>query len=224
MKLLALETATESCSVALWQDGEILERFETGARRQTALVLPMVEAVLAEAGCRLAQMDAIAFGHGPGAFTGVRVAVSVAQGLGFAIDRPLIGVSTLGACAHSAAQAHGDGDWLVAFDARMGELYLGAWRVRGSAVEPLLQDCLAAPDALPDLPGDGWRGAGSGAPYWPALQQRYPALTAWHGEVQPRAASVAVLAEPCWHRGETTPAAQAQPVYLRDRVIQGAVR
>lgn len=224
MKLLAIETATDSCSVALWHDGELRERFEAGARRQTERVLPMVASLLAEAGWRLGELDAIAYGQGPGAFTGVRVAVSVAQGLGFAVDRPLAGVSTLAACAHSAAVAHGDGDWLAAFDARMGELYLGGYRVQGNQVVTLLTDCLADPAALPALPSGTWRGAGSGAVHLDAMQQCWPGLQEWQADVLPHAASVAALAVPIVRAGGAVPAEQAQPVYLRDRVIQGAVR
>jgi tRNA threonylcarbamoyladenosine biosynthesis protein TsaB len=222
LKLLALETATDSCSVALWHDGLIGERFEAAQRRQTERVLPMVEALLAESGWRLQDLDAIAFGQGPGAFTGVRVAVAVAQGLGFAANLPLIGVSTLAASAHGAAQQWGDGDWLIGFDARMGELYLGGYRCFQGRIDALLEDCLAAPSALPTLPDGEWRGAGSGAVHLAAMQGAWPTLTQWHDDLLPRAASVAALAANMPERAVA--ADQARPVYLRDRVIQGAIR
>jgi tRNA threonylcarbamoyladenosine biosynthesis protein TsaB len=224
VKLLALETATDSCSVALWDNGRIEERFEAAERRQTERVLPMMDELLAAAGWRLKDLDAIAFGHGPGAFTGVRVAVSVAQGLGFAADLPLIGISTLAACAHGAALLHGDGDWLIGFDARMNELYLGGYRVRADRLQVLLPDCLAAPAALPSLPAGDWRGGGSGAMHLQAMRSSWPLLRDWHSDLLPHAASVAALAAVEHAAGNAVTAEQAQPVYLRDRVIQGAIR
>ncbi|MCC1495630.1 tRNA (adenosine(37)-N6)-threonylcarbamoyltransferase complex dimerization subunit type 1 TsaB [Alcanivorax sp. 1008] len=224
MKLLAIETATDSCSVALWHNGEVREHFEAAARRQTERVLPMVEALLAEAGWKLGELDAIGFGHGPGAFTGVRVAVSVAQGLGFAADLPVIGISTLAAAAHTAAGKYGDGDWLIAFDARMSELYLAGYRCHQGVLEVLLQDCLAAPTQLPSLPAGEWRGAGSGELYLSALRAAWPMLGDWQAELLPRASSVAALAAQQRAQGAGVVAEQARPVYLRDRVIQGAIR
>lgn len=210
--------------MALWDNGRTEERFEAGQRRQTERVLPMVEQILAQAGWKLSQLDAIAFGQGPGAFTGVRVAVSVAQGLGFAADVPLVGISTLAASAHGAALEHGDGNWLIGFDARMGELYLGGYSVVQGKVQALLQDCVAAPSALPVLPGGEWRGAGSGALYLDAIRSAWPMLLDWDAEQLPHAASVAALAAVEHAAGGGVPAEQARPVYLRDRVIQGAIR
>jgi tRNA threonylcarbamoyladenosine biosynthesis protein TsaB len=224
LKLLAIETATDSCSVALWDNGEVREHFEAAERRQTERVLPMVEALLAEAGWRLQELDAIGFGHGPGAFTGVRVAVSVAQGLGFAADLPLVGISTLAATAHAAAQQYGDGDWLIAFDARMNELYLAGYRCQAGVLQNPLPDCLAAPAVLPELPGGNWRGGGSGVLHLAALRGAWPALGNWHDELLPRAASVAALAAQQYAQGAGVAAELARPIYLRDRVIQGAVR
>ncbi|PKM22121.1 MAG: tRNA (adenosine(37)-N6)-threonylcarbamoyltransferase complex dimerization subunit type 1 TsaB [Gammaproteobacteria bacterium HGW-Gammaproteobacteria-14] len=224
VKLLALETATDACSVALWHDGEVRERFVLAQRRQTELVLPMVESLLAEAGWALTTLDAIAFGQGPGAFTGVRVAVSVAQGLGYAANVPLVGVSTLAATAHHAAAVHGDGNWLIGFDARMNELYLGGYRCNDGQIDNLLEDSLVAPETLPELPALNWRGAGSGDVFLSALRARWPALIDWQGDIGPRAASVAALAAPQRLQGVGVPAEQARPVYLRDKVVQGAVR
>ncbi|MDX9765494.1 MAG: tRNA (adenosine(37)-N6)-threonylcarbamoyltransferase complex dimerization subunit type 1 TsaB, partial [Chiayiivirga sp.] len=144
MKLLALETATEACSVALWNDGEVLERFEIAPRRHAELTLPWIEELLAQAGMVRAQLDAVACGRGPGAFTGVRLAVAITQGLALALDRPAVGVSTLDALALPAMRAlerAGDSATgvLAAIDARMGEVYLadyardagGIWIRRG---------------------------------------------------------------------------------------------
>jgi tRNA threonylcarbamoyladenosine biosynthesis protein TsaB len=224
LKLLAIETATDSCSVALWDNGQVRELFEAAERRQTERVLPMVESLLAEAGWRLADLDAIGFGHGPGAFTGVRVAVSVAQGLGFAANLPLVGISTLAATAHTAALQYGDGEWLIGFDARMNELYMGGYRCRQGVLESLLPDCLAAPTALPLLADGQWRGGGSGALHLSALRSAWPTLGEWHEALLPHAASVAALAVQQYAAGAAVAAEQARPVYLRDRVIQGAIR
>jgi len=210
--------------VALWHNGEVQERFELAARRQTELVLPMVAELLAQAEWRLADLDAIGFGQGPGAFTGVRVAVAVAQGLGFAANLPLVGVSTLAATAHGAAQQHGDGDWLIAFDARMNELYLGAYRCQQGRAEALLADSLAAPAELPSLPAGQWRGGSSGVLHLAAMREAWPTLGEWYEQLLPRAASVAALAAEQWAAGVGVAAEQARPVYLRDRVVQGAIR
>jgi tRNA threonylcarbamoyladenosine biosynthesis protein TsaB len=224
LKLLAIETATDACSVALWHNGEVQERFEMAARRQTELVLPMVAELLAQADWRLSDLDGIGFGQGPGAFTGVRVAVAVAQGLGFAANLPLLGVSTLAATAHSAAEQYGDGDWLIAFDARMNELYLGGYRCQQGRIETLLADSLAAPAELPLLPAGRWRGGSSGVVHLAAMREAWPTLGEWHEQLLPRAASVAALAAVQLAAGAGVAAEQARPVYLRDRVVQGAIR
>lgn len=223
MKLLAIETATESCSVALGDGDEVIERFEPQARRQTELVLPMVESLLAEAGCRLQELDAIAFSRGPGAFTGVRVAVSVSQGLGYAANVPLIGLSTLAVCAATAAALHGHGRWLVAQDARMGELYLGGFETSVENVHAVFAEQVSHPGQLPVLEG-AWRGVGTGGEYLDALRQAAPGLAGWVGAVAPRAAAMLPMARHALQRREAVPAAEAQPVYLRNQVIQGAVR
>lgn len=218
-RILALETATDACSVALWQDGAVLERFEPGARRQTERVLPLVDELLAEAGVALSQIDVVAFGRGPGAFTGVRVAVSVAQGLAFSLDRPVAGVSTLAACALAGHDAHPQyGRIVAAFDARMGELYLGAYRCHGDTVTELLADGLFDPAAVPPLDGHDWLLAGSGAVYETQIGAAI-GLARVDADITPRAGAVARLAVPLVAAGLTLPAEQAQPVYLRDKVV-----
>ena len=123
MKLLALDTATEACSAAVLADGEVLERYELAPRRHAALILPMIESVLAEAGLEISQLDAIAVGRGPGAFTGVRIAIGIAQGIAFAADLPVALVSTLAALALGTARDTGATRIAAALDARMGEIY-----------------------------------------------------------------------------------------------------
>lgn len=217
--ILALETATDACSVALYRNGEIQERFEPGARRQTERILPLVDELLAEAGVTLAAVDALAFGHGPGAFTGVRVATSVVQGLAFARDLPVAGVSTLAACALAAFDLYPHRPRvLAAFDARMGELYLGAYQCGPNDAVPLLADGLFDPDTVPELDGDDWLLAGSGVVYQERIGARV-SLAQADGDVAPRAGAVARLALPMVLAGRVVPAEQAQPVYLRDRVV-----
>jgi tRNA threonylcarbamoyladenosine biosynthesis protein TsaB len=225
MKILALETATEYCSVALLLDGEVTELFEHRPREQTARVLPMVDEILAGAGLVPRQLDALAFGQGPGAFTGVRIAASVVQGLAFASGLPVIGVSTLASVALAAADSvgaeGGQGDWLVALDARMQQVYSGVYRVSaGDQVTCLSADGLFDPEqvAVPD----NVRACGDGQHY-EALSGRLP-VDHWLAGVAPRAGTVARLARHKWLSGDTMAARDAQPVYLRDKVIQGAVR
>ncbi len=222
-RILALETAGETCSVAILNGDSVLEHFEQAPRRQTERVLPMVEALLAESQLSLRQLDGIAFGHGPGAFTGVRVAAAVTQGLAFAADLPVIGVSTLAACALSAQEEMPHRDVIAAFDARMGELYLGAYACDGGRASTLFDDGLFHPDSLPALPDRDWMIIGSGLVYRDALVRAYGASRC-EPDVHPHAKAVARLALSGFQRGEGVSAEQAQPVYLRDQVIQGAVR
>src|SRR5690606_3216507 len=142
--------------------GDLLERFELAPRRQTELVLPMVESLLADAGLTAAQLDGVAFGRGPGAFTGVRVAVAVAQGLAFAIDRPVLGISTLASAALAAFDRGARGPLLTAFDARMNELYLAVYERQDDSdrLHALVEDCLASPLTLPPLPQQVCTGTG----------------------------------------------------------------
>src|SRR5690606_2407743 len=133
VNLIAFETATEACSVAIWRDGEVLERFEVAPRRHAELALPWAQELLSEAGLARAQLDAVAVGRGPGAFTGVRLGVGLAQGIALALDVPVVPVSTL---AVLAARAPG-GRVLAAIDARMGEVYLGRFQLAEGGVDPL---------------------------------------------------------------------------------------
>jgi tRNA threonylcarbamoyladenosine biosynthesis protein TsaB len=218
MRLLALETATEGCSVALWLDGEVRERFEVAPRRHTELALPWAEALLAEAGVAKSQLDAIACGRGPGAFTGVRLAVALAQGLALALDRPVLAVSTLAALAFDAA-TEGEAV-LAAIDARMGEVYLGAFEridgdVRALAPERLLPPASATPD-----PSRRWIGAGTGfAAEQGALRAALGGtLSRIDATALPHAAAVARLGAAAFARGEAIAPERLEPAYLRDKV------
>ena len=217
MKLLAFETATEACSVALWLDGEVRERFDLAPRRHAELALPWAESLLAEAGVAKSSLDAIAVGRGPGAFTGVRLAIAIAQGIALALDRPVVPVSTLAALA---MQARGP-RVLAAIDARMGEVYAGAFRRDGDDVVALDAERVVAPGnvALPDDAND-WFGVGTGfAAVEGALQASLAQrVTRIDANALPHAADVARLAVHAFERGEAVAPERAEPAYLRDNV------
>lgn len=215
MKLLAIETATEACSVALWLDGEVLERFAVAPRQHAELVLPWAEDLLGQAGVGKRQLDAIAVGRGPGAFTGVRLGVALAQGIALAIDRPVVPVSTLAVLAAPVAGER----VLVAIDARMGEVYLGAFVREGDALQPLLAETLGTPD-LVAVPDGEWHGAGTGfAAADGALRQRLGSrLASVDATALPHAGDLARLAAPLFARGESVPPEQLEPAYLRNNV------
>ncbi len=217
MKILAIDTSTEACSVALWIDGEVRERYEIAPRRHTELVLPWADELLAQAGLVKSQLDAIAVGRGPGAFTGVRLAVALAQGMALALDIPVVPVSTLAAIAMQAVPGS---DVLAAIDARMGEIYFGAFRREVDGVRELCKEWIATAEA-PQLgiAGD-WSGLGTG---FAAASGRLrdtlgEALQSCDPAALPRAADVARLAALAFVRGEAIAADKLEPAYLRDKV------
>jgi tRNA threonylcarbamoyladenosine biosynthesis protein TsaB len=218
MRLLAIETATEACSVALWVDGAVHERFEVAPRRHAELVLPMADALLAEAGVGKRQLDAIAVGRGPGAFTGIRLAIALAQGLALALDRPVLAVSTLAVLAQGAAG--GGSPILALIDARMGEVYAGAFDVGADGLAvPRGDEAVLAP-ARVDAPAPRFVGTGTGfGVHGEALRARFgAALVACTPDALPRAADLARLAARNFDAGLGVDPLAAQPVYLRDKV------
>lgn len=225
MKLLALETSTEACSVAVWIDGEVRERHELAPRRHAELTLPWAEQLLADAGLKRGQLDAIAIGRGPGAFTGVRLAIAIAQGIALALDKPIVPVSTLAVLAMRAHVADGAGAEpmrvLAAIDARMGEVYTGAFELRDGDAFALDREAVLAPDAavLPDE-RDGWFGVGTGfAAAQGALRERWAArFVAIDSDALPRAADLARLAAAAYARGEALAPERVEPAYLRNNV------
>ncbi|MCW8890569.1 MAG: tRNA (adenosine(37)-N6)-threonylcarbamoyltransferase complex dimerization subunit type 1 TsaB, partial [Sedimenticola sp.] len=174
MKILAIETATEACSAALLIDDVIISRYQVQPRMHSQLILPMMDELLAEADVGLSSLDAIAFGRGPGAFTGVRIAVGVAQGAAFASDLPVVAVSTLAALAQRGYREQGFQRLLPAYDARMNEVYWGCYEVNQTGlVEPVFGESVSAPDAVERPDGSGWYGVGAGwGSYSDALKQR----------------------------------------------------
>ena len=216
MKLLALETATEACSVAVWVDGEVHERFEIAPRRHAELTLPWAEQLLADTGVAKSQLDAIAVGRGPGAFTGVRLAIALAQGIALALDRPLLPVSTLAALA---MRAQGDGI-IAAIDARMGEVYVASFRREGEEVVASSDERVIAPADYTFPDGDDWHGVGTGfAAADGILQARLQGrLASVDAAALPHAADVARLGALAFARGEAVAPERIEPAYLRNNV------
>ncbi|OHC64946.1 MAG: tRNA (adenosine(37)-N6)-threonylcarbamoyltransferase complex dimerization subunit type 1 TsaB [Rhodocyclales bacterium RIFCSPLOWO2_02_FULL_63_24] len=215
MQLLAFETATRRLSVALWQNGASIERAEELPNGGSERLLPWVQELLAEAGLALGQIDGIAFGAGPGGFTGLRLACGVAQGLAYGLDRPVLPVSTLEALALAA----GDGEVWTCLDARMNEVYSAAYRVAGDAVRQLMTPvCLPPAEVSAPTFAGGW-GVGDGfSSYGALLRARKPDLEGVRGDVYPTAVAVLRLAAGAFERGAAVDAAAAQPIYVRDKV------
>ena len=224
-RILAIETATEACSAALYVDGEVSERFQLAPREHALLILPMIDALLVDAGMSLGALDAVAYGRGPGSFTGVRIAASVAQGVAFAADLPVVAVSTLASLALGAMSATGQHSVMSALDARMNEVYWGLYE-REPAGLPRLQgeECVCAPGHVRAPESGAWVAAGSGwAAYGPALLERAGnRVTQVLSELVPRAGYSVHLAVQAYRKGELLPAEQALPVYLRDKVVREA--
>jgi tRNA threonylcarbamoyladenosine biosynthesis protein TsaB len=220
MNLLAIETATECCSVALIHGDELIARSELAPRRHTDLVLPMADALLAEAGIGRHALDAIAVGRGPGSFTGVRLAVSLAQGMALALDLPVITISSLAALALEAPEEEGTAI-LAVIDARMGEIYAASYRRNeDGGLIALDAERMATADTL-QLPEAGtWQVVGSGwATYAAVLSQRLTGpLHSADGMRYPQAAHVAELAIAEFKAGRGQVPEAALPVYLRDKV------
>ncbi|MDH3319929.1 MAG: tRNA (adenosine(37)-N6)-threonylcarbamoyltransferase complex dimerization subunit type 1 TsaB [Betaproteobacteria bacterium] len=213
MKIAAFETATEWCSVALWLDGDVRAVEARAGQRHGELVLPMLESLLAEARLASADLDAVAFGAGPGSFTGLRIACGIAQGLAFARNLPACGVSSLAALAEEGGAAR----IVACLDARMGEVYYSALEKQGARWREVVAAQCVPPAQAPRPPGEGWTGCGSGFAAHGAALARL-GLVAVHAEIHPSAAAVARLAAPRLAAGEGVDAARIAPVYLRDKV------
>lgn len=216
MKLLAFEAATRRLSVALWHDGMLAEKFADVPNGGSERLLPWAGELLAEAGLSLQQLDGIAFGAGPGGFTGLRLACGVAQGLAWGLDLPVVPVGTLTALA----LARGDGQVLACLDARMNEVYVAAYAVAGETVEEIMAPQVGAGETVALPEGAGWRGVGDGFAAWGSvLAARLGGrLTDVQAEVLPTANAVARLAAPLLGRGAGIAAVDAVPLYVRDKV------
>lgn len=217
MLILALETSTELGSCALLRDGVVAERICPPGKSHSETLLPLVRELLAESGVKVGQLDAIAFGVGPGAFTGLRVACGAAQGLAVATNRPLIPVTSL----ETMAALAGAERVLALLDARMGEVYSGSYQLIDGAYRLLGDIRVSAPDAVA-LPAEpGWIACGNAIAAYPALAECLSAAgIATQADILPSASVVARLAAPRVTRGEGIDAALAVPLYIRDKVAK----
>ena len=216
MKILALETSTDLCSAALWLDGKVDAREADAGQRNSEVLLPMVNALLTGHGLKAADLDGVAFGSGPGSFTGLRIACGVAQGIAFGAGVRVVGISTLLALAElSRAQ-----QVVCCLDARMSEIYHAAYEKRGSNWHTVYEPSLCKPDAAPELPAGAWAGCGSGfAAYRVALESRYAGkLERVIDNLAPHAKEIATLAAVEFGHGNAVAAEHAAPLYVRNKV------
>jgi tRNA threonylcarbamoyladenosine biosynthesis protein TsaB len=220
MNLLAIETSTETCSVALATDGETQELYEHAPRKHAELLLPWVQQLMAEAGLGFEALDAIAFTCGPGSFTSLRIGIGVVQGLAWGAERPVVPVSSL-ACTAQAAAAEGISSALVALDARMDEVFTGTFELNEAGIAtPVGAERVCRPQdvQVPARPGT-W-GVGIGFARYQSLVALGEGLAGVRSDLWPRAATVIELAQHWLRDNEPLPAEQAQPVYLRDNVAK----
>lgn len=216
MNILAFDTSTEWCSAALWVDGDLRHTAVHAGQTHSRILLPMISELLAKAGLTLGGLDALAYGKGPGAFTGLRIACSVVQGLAMGAGLPVIGVLTLEAMAEETGA-----DQVVAcLDARVGEVYAAVMRRDADRWVSLTGPGLYRPEAAPLPPVGHWIGCGSAFSAYPReLDLRYAdRLVESRAEVIPHARSIARLAAAAYARGEGLPAETAEPYYVRDKV------
>jgi tRNA threonylcarbamoyladenosine biosynthesis protein TsaB len=212
MKFAAIETSGDWCSVAVWTEGGIRGLERRAVNRHSELALPMLEALLKNSGLSAADLDAVAFGAGPGSFTGLRIACGIAQGLAFARNLPVLGVSAFEAIAEESAAAR----VVACIDARMREVYYSALEKRDGRWREAVPGQCVSPQAAVPPPGEGWVGCGSGFFAYPDFLKT--SLLTAKPEVRPSAMAVARLAAPRLRAGEGVDAALAAPAYLRDKV------
>lgn len=222
MRILAIDTATEACSVALLNDGAVCAHFEECPREHTQRILPLVKAILARGESSLSELDALAYGRGPGSFTGVRIGIGIAQGLALGAGLPMIGVSTLATMAQGAWRKTGATRVLAAIDARMGEVYWaeytrdenGVWQ--GEATEAVLKP-EAVCERLQQLSGQ-WATVGTGWPAWPEMGKDSGLTLVDGGILLPAAEDMLPIARQLFAAGEIVAVEHAEPVYLRNNV------
>lgn len=226
MNILAIETSTDACSVALATADSVFNDHRVAPQQHAQLILPMISELLSNANLSPDQLNAVCYGTGPGSFTGLRIAAAAAQGIAYGLELPVVGVSSLHALAQGVYRETGAANVLAMFDARMGEVYWGAYRLgSGDLLEPCSADQVAPPEKVQPIEGetdnDAWVLAGSGAEKYRdslvgalANKQTYSLITnRW-----PDAIDLLSVATPKVLCGETMPAADALPVYLRNKV------
>lgn len=216
MNILALDTSTEHCSIALSLSGHIINKDILAGQRHSELLLPMLHELLAANNLTLSQFDGIAFGAGPGSFTGLRIACGVAQGLAFATNTPLIGVSTL----EALAQKSGNNKIIATLDARMGEIYHAAYIKADNHWKTVSEPTVCLPQNAPTLPGDNWVGCGSGFDvYHQELSHHYHhQLINTQHDLYPHANEIAQLAITKFANASDSQVMNAAPIYIRNKV------
>lgn len=220
MNLLAIETSTETCSVALSVNGELVENYQHAPRQHAELLLPWVGQLTAAAGIGFSSIDAIVFSRGPGSFTSLRIGIGVVQGLAWAANRPVIPVSSLAATAQTAVEK-GVTSALVALDARMNEVFTGAFEINGNGVMvPVSTEKVCSPEEVAAPTHGETFGIGNGFDRYTALGELSGQLAGVHTDIWPKASSMLPLAGEWLNSNEPLRAEQAQPVYLRDNVAK----
>lgn len=222
MNLLALDTSTENCSAAITINGELYQQQQLTQRGHSTLILGMLDQLFKQAGATIADIDALAFGRGPGSFTGVRIGVGVAQGIAFARDFPVIPVSTLAAVAQAAYEYSGHANIAVAMDARMNEIYAASFHLQDGFMHLLGAEKVCNAEQFLPANSHCWFGAGNGwEVYAAALEAGFAGqLTGKNTAIYPQADIILKLAEQQFARGEFVSADKALPVYLRNNVAK----
>ncbi|WP_404343996.1 tRNA (adenosine(37)-N6)-threonylcarbamoyltransferase complex dimerization subunit type 1 TsaB [Pseudoalteromonas mariniglutinosa] len=216
--ILALDASTEALSVVLHFQGQTYHHFEQCPQQHSQKILPLIDQLLAQAQCKLTDLDVIGFGQGPGSFTGVRISVAIAQGLAYAAKLPLVGVSTLQMMAQQAAQQHAVSDVFSAIDARMGEIYFAHYRLNESGLMVLEgQEQVIKPAQL-SLPSSPAMAVGTGWQTYPEILTDASHVTLNNEIILPDAHSMLASVASAFSQGETVDAAAAQPKYVRDTV------
>ena len=223
INILAIDTSGEACSAALLSQDAVIEQFQLAPRQHNALILPMLEQLLAEAGLTLKQLNAIAFGCGPGSFTGLRIAAGIVQGIAFAADLPVIAISTLQALAQGAFREHGITQAMPAIDARINEIYWAAYELDADQLmQAKSSEIVCAPSEIALINTGKWQGIGSGwDAYHTILQQELGEnLQAWIPQCYIKSQDIIKLAKAAYQKGQYKPAQEAIPIYLRDQVVK----
>jgi tRNA threonylcarbamoyladenosine biosynthesis protein TsaB len=216
VRILAIDSSTDWLSVAVGDGASWHAHAERASTSASERALPLVRQLLDEAAWPLHSLDGIAYGAGPGSFTGVRIACGIAQGLALGLDRPLAGVPTLLALAHGAWRARGVSAVFACLDARMREVYVAAYRRADAVWHEVLAPAVRKPDEVVAPPGT-WHGSGDGFAVYPDLAQRL-ALADADAHATPSALAVAELALPRFASGDVVDAAHAEPLYVRHRI------
>ncbi|ACT47358.1 tRNA (adenosine(37)-N6)-threonylcarbamoyltransferase complex dimerization subunit type 1 TsaB [Methylotenera mobilis] len=216
MNLLAFDTSTEYLSLAITRDNAVFNYDVLAGQTHSQIILPQIQQLLSQAGLQLQDLDGLAFGAGPGSFTGVRIAAGVAQGLGFGANLLVVGVCTLMALAEASAASK----VIACLDARMGEVYHAVYVKEADGWQAAIAPGLYKPDAVPAVDGDDWVGVGSGwQTYGDVLADAYRGqLLATQPHLLPVASAVLALARPIFAAGEAKSAEHAMPIYIRNRV------